>query len=90
MSKETWGYVLWGTIFAFVAVPELLAAIFGKLVPWPTASTTVWNLQKITSWSSIVILAGMTVLTVHWVFHWPGPSHPPEVPPNQPEPPTLP
>jgi hypothetical protein len=90
MSKETWGYVLYGIIFAFVAVPELLAAIFGKLVPWPTISTTSWNLQRHSSWFSILFLAGLVVLTVHIVFHWPGPSHPPEVPPQQPAPPVLP
>jgi hypothetical protein len=90
MSKETWGYVLYGIIFAFVAVPELLAALFGKLVPWPTISTTSWNLQRHSSWFSILFLAGLVVLTVHIVFHWPGPSHPPEVPQQQPAPPVLP
>ena len=89
MSKETWGYVLWGSWFALFAVPEILAS-FGKLVPWPTLSTTAWNLQRHSSWFSILILAGMTVLTIHIVFHWPGDPTPPTVPPNQPEPAVLP
>lgn len=89
VSKETWGYIIWGAWFALFAVPEVLA-MFGTLVPWPTLSTTSWNLQKVSSWFSILILAGLTVLTIHIVFHWPGPAHPPEVPPQQPEPPVLP
>jgi hypothetical protein len=89
MSKEQWGYLIWGTWFFLFVIPELLATI-GYLVPWPTLSTTAWNLQRHSSWFSILILAGMTVLTIHIVFHWPGTSPPPTVPPSQPTPPTLP
>jgi hypothetical protein len=89
MSKETWGYVIWGAWFCLFVVPEVLATI-GYLVPWPTLSTTAWNVQRHSSWFSILFLAGMTVLTVHVVFHWPGDPQPPAVPPNQPEPAVLP
>lgn len=89
MSTETWGYTIWSIWFGLFAVPELLAA-FGKLVPWPTLSTTAWNLQRHSSWFSILFLAGLAVLTAHIVFHFPGGSNPPTVPPHQPTPPTLP
>jgi hypothetical protein len=70
MSREIWGYALWGALIGFGAIPELLAA-FSKRVPWPTLSETAWNLEARSGWASIAFLAGLAVLTVHIVARWP-------------------
>lgn len=67
MSRELWGYLFWGTIFAIVAVPELLAAAQAH-VPFPTISETCRNLERRYSWTQLVVFAGMATLTVHLAF----------------------
>jgi hypothetical protein len=66
MSRENFGYLFWGIVFALVAVPELLAA-FG-LEPFPTISETTRNLERRYSWTQLVVFAGMATLTVHLAF----------------------
>jgi hypothetical protein len=69
MTREQWGYTLWGALFLFFAIPELLAAILGKHVPWPTLSETVGNLIGDTNgWAAIAIVGGMAILLVHLVL----------------------
>ena len=69
LSREQWGYILWSAIALVVIVPELLAAFFGKHVPWPTLSETVGNLIGDTNgWAAIAIVGGMAILLVHLVL----------------------
>ncbi len=69
MTREQWGYALWTGIALLVLVPEILAAFFGKHVPWPTLSETVHNLIGDTNgWAAIAIVAGFAVLLVHFVL----------------------
>jgi hypothetical protein len=68
MTRETWGYVIWGALFVLWAIPELLAA-FSRKMPFPTLSETVGNLiLKTNGWFAIALVAGISVLLVHWVF----------------------
>jgi hypothetical protein len=68
MSKEYWGYLFWGIVFAVVAVPELLAAVGWHVIPFPTISQTTRNLERRYSWTQLVVFAGMATLTVHLAF----------------------
>jgi hypothetical protein len=68
-TRETWGYILWGSLFLLFAIPELLAAFAGKKIPFPTLSETVGNLiLKTNGWFAIAIVAGFAVLVVHLVI----------------------
>lgn len=61
--------LVWAVWFAAFVGLELLAA-FG-VVPWQTLSSTAWGIESLSDVAKIVILAGLVVLTVHIVFHWP-------------------
>jgi hypothetical protein len=69
MTRAQYGYLLWGCIALLVLVPELLAAFFGKHVPWPTLSETVGNLIGDTNgWAAIALVGGFAILLVHLVL----------------------
>lgn len=62
-------YLIWGLWFALFLALELPAA-FG-LTPWRTLSSTAWALEGLGSAVKVIFLAGLVVLTVHIVAHWP-------------------
>lgn len=62
-------YIVWGVWFAAFVALEIPAA-FG-ITPWRTLSTTAWNLEGLASAVKVIFLAGLVVLTVHIVAHWP-------------------
>jgi hypothetical protein len=69
MTREMWGYLFWGiSLSVFVGVPELLAAFGHHVMPFPTLSETVRDLERRYSWTQLVIFAGMATLTVHFAF----------------------
>lgn len=61
--------LVWAVWFAAFVVLELLAVF--NVVPWQTLSSTAWGIEKLSDIAKIVILAGLVVLTVHIVAHWP-------------------
>jgi hypothetical protein len=69
-KTEKIGYVFWGALALFVAIPELVAA--GWHVPWPTISETVGHLEKHHHWVRVLVVAGLASLTTRVVFYpWP-------------------
>jgi hypothetical protein len=75
VTKDQWGYVVWGTIATIVAIPELAAAFGREWVPWPSFARTVVNLQRRVPWLAMAVLAGFAILVVHIIFHpWPSRS----------------
>ncbi len=57
--SEGWGYLVWGVVFAAIAVPEIWAAAAGSNFIWPTISGTVGHLED--KWA-IVALAPVALL----------------------------
>ena len=69
-AQEKVGYIFWGLMAAFVAIPELIAAKWR--VPWPTISETVGHLEKHHHSVRILVVAGLAALTTRIVFYpWP-------------------
>jgi len=60
--------VVWAVWFGLFVVLEF-AALAGA--PWQTLSSTAWIIEALSDWAKVVILAGLVVLTVHIVGHWP-------------------
>jgi hypothetical protein len=72
MSREQWGYLVWGILAAAVAVPEILAAIGREFVPWPGFARTVIYLQTRRPILTMVLLGLFAVLIVHIIWYpWP-------------------
>jgi hypothetical protein len=72
VTREQWGYLVWGLVALAVVIPELFA-IFGRsFVPFPGIARTAANLEARRPWAAMVFLAGLTILAVHIVFYpWP-------------------
>ena len=72
MSRELWGYVVWGILAALVAIPEILAAFGRELVPWPGFARTVVYLQARRPVLTMILLGLLAVLIVHIIWYpWP-------------------
>jgi hypothetical protein len=72
MTKEEWGYVIWGAVAVAVLIPELLASFGMSFVPFPGVARTATNLEARWPWVAMVFLAGLAILAVHIVFYpWP-------------------
>jgi hypothetical protein len=54
--REVWGYGIWGTMGAVVALPEIWAAADSANVPWPTISGTVGYLEYWHPWVAIIVI----------------------------------
>lgn len=76
-AQERVGYIFWGILAAFVAIPELLAGVWH--MPWPTISETVGHLEKHHHWVRILVVAGLAALTTRIVFY-PWPNRTPDPP----------
>jgi hypothetical protein len=74
MSRDEWGWVLWGVFAVAILIPELLA-LRDKGWYWPTVARTAANLEARVPWLAMLFLSGLAVLTVHLVF-WPWPDVP--------------
>ena len=69
-KTEKVGYVFWGVLALFVAIPEVLAEAWH--VPWPTISETVGHLEQHHHWIRVLVLAGLAALATRIVFYpWP-------------------
>jgi hypothetical protein len=69
-AQEKVGYIFWGIMAAFVAIPELIAARWH--VPWPTISETIGHLEKHHHSVRILVVAGLAALATRIVFYpWP-------------------
>jgi hypothetical protein len=44
-NRLVWGYIVWGAMGVVVAIPELLASVASKDVPFPTISGTVGYIE---------------------------------------------
>jgi len=64
-SRLLWGYIVWGAMGAVVALPELLAAVASKDVPFPPISGTIGYIEY---WHPEFALLGIGVL-VWAAFH---------------------
>ena len=72
MTREEWGYVVWGAVAVAVLIPELLASFGMSFVPFPGVARTATNLEARRPWVAMVFLAGLAILAVHIVFYpWP-------------------
>jgi hypothetical protein len=72
MTKEEWGYVVWGAVTLAVLIPEFLASFGRSFVPFPGVARTATNLEARWPWVAMVFLAGLAILAVHIVFYpWP-------------------
>jgi hypothetical protein len=72
MSRDQWGYLVWGILAAMVALPEIVAAIGREFVPWPGFVRTLVYLQARKPTLSMVLLGLFAVLVVHIIWYpWP-------------------
>jgi hypothetical protein len=72
MTKEEWGYLVWGLVTVAILIPELLASFGKSFVPFPGIARTATNLEARRPWVAMIFLAGLTILAVHIVFYpWP-------------------
>jgi hypothetical protein len=72
MTKEEWGYLVWGLVAVAVLIPELLASVGKSFVPFPGVARTATNLEARWPWVAMIFLAGLAILAVHIVFYpWP-------------------
>ena len=72
MSREQWGYLVWGVLAVIVSFPEILAAVGKEFVPWPGFARTVIYLQVRRPTLTMILLGLFAVLIVHIVwFPWP-------------------
>jgi hypothetical protein len=72
MSREEWGYVLWGLVAVAILIPELLAIVGKSFVPFPGLARTATNIEARLPWVAMIFLAGFAILAVHIVFYpWP-------------------
>lgn len=67
------GYWFWGLVAAFIAVPEVLAAVSDPLeahIPWPTISNLVGkDLEAHHHWVALIVVWLIAVVTVHTLAH---------------------
>jgi hypothetical protein len=63
-SRERWGYFVWGSVAAIVAIPELWAAVWTG-GPWPTISGTVGHLEELWSPTAIFPVVVIVVAAAH-------------------------
>lgn len=61
---ERWGYVLWGSVGAIIAIPEISAALWTG-GPWPTISGTIGHLEVIWSPTAIIVVALIVAAAAH-------------------------
>jgi len=72
VSREQWGYLVWGVLAVIVSFPEILAAVGKEFVPWPGFARTVIYLQVRRPTLTMILLGLFAVLIVHIVwFPWP-------------------
>ena len=75
-TSDMWvvGYVIYGLFAIFVViVPDVLAYWFARDVAFPTLAATVGDLERRWSPATMVIVAGLVVLTFHLALpQWPG------------------
>jgi hypothetical protein len=72
LTEDQVGYIVWGALAVFVAIPEVLAAVGKELVPWPGFTRTAVYLQARSPRITMVFLALFAILTVHIVWYpWP-------------------
>jgi hypothetical protein len=71
---EVNGYVFWGAIALFIAVPEILAALskhMKNIIPWPTISNLVGkDLESHHHWIALIVV-GLIVLVALHTFTYP-------------------
>ena len=58
--RERWGYVVWGSVAAIVAAPEITAAVWER-APWPTISGTIGHLEELWSPTAIFPVAAIVI-----------------------------
>ena len=69
---EKRGYWLWGPLTVFIAVPEILAALSGRLknaIPWPTISNMTGHLESLKDWVAIIPVALIAMVAYHVVTY---------------------
>lgn len=70
---EVNGYLFWGLVALFIAVPELLAGFSKTLradIPWPTISNLVGkDLEAHHHWIALVVVGLIVAVTVHALDH---------------------
>lgn len=72
MTKIEVGYIVWGVFAVAVIVPEVIAYFGKSFAPFPGVARTAFNLELRWPLAAVVILAGLTILTVHLVLYpWP-------------------
>jgi hypothetical protein len=72
MTKQDFGYIVWGALAAIVVVTEVMAKVGSTWLRLPSIGATAADLQARRPWLATIILAGMAVLAVHLVFYpWP-------------------
>jgi hypothetical protein len=65
----TWSFVVWGAWVLLFLIFEGLGLL--AQVPWRSLSATAWDLEAVSGWIKVLVLAGFVVLTIHIVFEWP-------------------
>jgi hypothetical protein len=82
VTKQDFGYIVWGCLAVIVIVTEVMAKIGSTWLRLPSMAATAADLQARWPWVATIILAGMAVLAVHLVFYpWPDLNLKPELPP---------
>jgi hypothetical protein len=71
--KEMWGYIWWGVTGLVIAVPELLAALWRNVMPFPTISETCANLEIRHDWVAVLFLGAIVAVATQVVLNpWRG------------------
>lgn len=70
-ARETWGYVFWGALGAFILVTEALAAFWNGF-PIPTISWTTGQLEQHHHWFKPIVVGSLVVIATRIIFYpWP-------------------
>jgi hypothetical protein len=71
--EERNGYIFWGLVAAFIAIPELLAACSSWMkthIPWPTISNLVGkDLEAKHHWVALVVVFVIVSVILHTLNH---------------------
>ena len=69
-KQEAFGYLVWLTAGAVVAIPEAWSALGEGDAPWPTISGTIGELEYRHPWTALVVV-GVIVFVAYYAFRYP-------------------
>jgi len=74
LTREVWGYIVWGVVLAVILIPEIWAAATAQKV-WPTISGTVGHLEYRWDWIGLLVVGTAVWVAVSVASYPVGPRH---------------